>query len=156
MHGAHARSLVGELIRAHLPRGRAKNERGKKNPNKIKRRREIEVYREMEWKNTKGRGVGGGMEERQIGRHNTVAARRMRKPGESGGARVVSVPALALPSLSGTPESPSRAGSRNHKARGERGAPGAPEGRLRGFCRLHHQLGDHWARRAAASVEITF
>ena len=144
-----------------MPSGRAKNERKKI---KLKgEEKEIEVYREIEWKNTKGRGLGGGMEEREIERHNTCSgeeedekAWRKRGGGELGDARVVSVPALALPSLSGTPGSPSRDGSRNHKARGERCAPGAPEGRLRGLCLLHHQLGDHWARRAAASVEITF
>ena len=95
------RSLVGELIRAHLPSGRAKNERKKKLKGEEK---EIEVYREIEWKNTKGRGVGGGMKERQIERHNTCSGeeedeKAWRKRG-GGGARVVSVPDLALPSLS--------------------------------------------------------
>ena len=118
---------------------------------------ETEVYREREWKNTKGGGWGvEWKKDKWKGTVLVAARRRVRKPGGSGGARVVSVPALALPSLSGTPGSPPRDGSRNHQARGERGAPGAPEGRLRGLCRLHHQLGDHWAWRAAASVEITF
>lgn len=157
MQGAQVRSLVGELIRDHLPSGRAKNEKEKKKITLKGEEKEAEVYREREWENTKGGGWGvEWKKDKWKGTVLVAARRRVRKPAESGGARVPSVPALALPCLSGTPGSPSRDGSRNHKARGERSAPGAPEGRLRGLCRLHHQLGDHWAWRAAASVEITF
>lgn len=74
--------------------------KGKINPIKLKGGREIEVYREIEWKTQR---AGGGVEWKKIGRHNTVAARRMRKPGESGGEGQ-ECPRLALPSLS--PELP--------------------------------------------------
>ena len=129
------RSLVGELIRDHLPSGRAKNEKEKKKKTTIKLKgeeTETEVYREREWKNTKGGGRGvEWKKDKRKGQEGEEARRKRRREGR-GCPR--SGPPLPLrnsrkPTLGWTqkPQSPRRARRSRRTGRADAWAlPAAP------------------------------